>query len=112
MPGLSINQILNFLSRFDRMAGPLASRTQRPFKLEDESDVRDLAYAALKPFIGDLEREPTLENVASTGGRPDLASRGLGLVIEVKALLKESRQRETAILKECPVTCSPGLGFG
>jgi REase_DpnII-MboI len=98
---LDLDDVLRFFSRFDRVASHLNRRRKGkdPFKVEDEYDVQDLAYALLKPLVPDLTKENPSQKVAGAGGRLDLSSTSLGMVVEVKAALKEGREKD--ILKEC-----------
>jgi hypothetical protein len=106
----TVEQVLLVLHRFSSAARELRSRGEnRPsFVLHDDVDVRDLAFALLKPLVPDLERQ----NQASTGGATDLASESLGLVIDVKSTLVSGRER--AVVAECHdrvqrITVFPGL---
>lgn len=98
---LDLDDVLRFFSRFDRVVSHLNGRRKGkdPFKVEDEYDVQDLAYALLKPLVPDLTKENPSQKVAGAGGRLDLSSSSLGVVVEVKAALKEGREKE--IVREC-----------
>ncbi|XYH99457.1 hypothetical protein ACMHYB_06735 [Sorangium sp. So ce1128] len=99
---VTIEDVLLFCSRFDRMTDKLTkrSRGKPPLEIADEYDVQDLAYAALKPLVTDLKLEDPTSKVAGNAGRVDLVSYGLGLAIEVKATLRASRGGDE-IIKEC-----------
>ncbi|WP_437740637.1 hypothetical protein WME73_34510 [Sorangium sp. So ce302] len=99
---VTIEDVLLFCSRFDRMTDKLTKRGRNkpPLEIVDEYDVQDLAYAALKPLVTDLKLEDPTSKVAGNAGRVDLVSYGLGLAIEVKATLRASRGGDE-IIKEC-----------
>jgi hypothetical protein len=58
-----------------------------------------LVFAALKPLVPDLTPENPYPKVAGISGRVDVTSRSLGLVVEIKAALKEGREKD--IPREC-----------
>lgn len=98
----NVRDVLEFLSRFDRMAVALSTGRRKgksPFSIDDEYDVQDLVFAALKPLVRDLTTENPYPKVAGVSGRVDLTSRSLGLVVEIKAALREGREKDIA--REC-----------
>jgi hypothetical protein len=106
----TVEQVLLVLHRFSSAARELRSRGENrsSFVVRDDIDVRDLAFALLKPLVPDLERQ----NQTSTGGPTDLASESLGLVIDVKSTLVSGRER--TVIAECHdrvqrITAFPGL---
>jgi hypothetical protein len=96
---LSIDQVLLFLTRFDRTVAILQERRVRPFRFKDEHDVRDTIHSALKPLLADLQCEDPTSKFASKAGRLDLASKALGLALEIKTTLRQGRA--TKIPSEC-----------
>lgn len=91
----TVEQVLLFLHRFNVTAREVRAREagREGFTLRDDVDVRDLAFAMLKTLVTDLAR------TSHTGGKHDLASESLGLVIDVKSTLWPGR--ETMLVQEC-----------
>lgn len=92
---MRVEQVLLFLHRFNVTAREVRAREngRSSFFLRDDVDVRDLAFSMLKTLVTDLER------TATTGGRHDLASESLGLVIDVKSTLWPGREK--TLVQEC-----------
>lgn len=62
--------------------------------IDDEYDVQDLMYIALKPFFTDLEREEPTPKEGGTSKRIDLVSHTSQLVIELKIVRDNKHAHE------------------
>ena len=107
---LTVDQVLLFLSRFNLTVRELRSRGpgRSSFHLADETDLRDLAYAALKPLVHDLVRLPLEGGAPDPGAGAALRSRALELTVEVKSTLRPGA--EQTLVKECGETVVRHLG--
>lgn len=82
----ALSLTLRTLDAFPELARHLRERARGkpPFTIEDEYDVQDLLYVALKPHIPDLTAEEWTPKDAGRAKRIDFVSRAARLCIEVK----------------------------
>lgn len=96
--------IVQVLRRFHTGIGTITERRRKGkqakfFAIEDEYDVQDLLFAALKPYVSDLACEVPVPKCAGDSGRIDFTSKSSGLGLEVKFAKDTSRARDIA--REC-----------